>query len=712
MDPKVKDYLATVTTGLKDDAELRLDVQAELASHLDDKVEELRRGGASDDDARAQAVAALGEVAEVAAGLERGNRLRLNQRAWLRRALRFALVPAAVIVAILCSDLQWAATIRMVDRLGDGGSPGATWLDRLATRTRLKQPEAALLKATPRERWESDRGNRVYYGEYVTHDVATKMEAGTSHDQQERLMGILETARSLDADNARYDYLRAALLLRGACEIKVESGTKGPDGQRGLGTLSWEVKDRARVDQAMADLLSGLGKPEFHRYGKEMLTLKLEAMGRADRLEQRIQRIAISAGALLPDLAKLRELARAAYLYGDLLAKEGRVEEARPYLDAWKTLTVQLNADSWTLIDCLVVTALPNSIAAHSALAYERLNLAAEASRTRREAAALGGPGKAWRERRNDPAVKEAEAAHARELRLYGSVLTTLLLPALNEWPAREDYTASRRLEYAVAMQAGLSVLSALLLLAMLACLVISLRWRFMSGGEVIPILLLPDGPKTVRILGYGVLLPLAVFAGVVLWVPISGQCYSVHAGMHKVLAEFLLLAIAILLVPTWLAVREARRRCRDLGIPCGRSNAALGLTPLLLCALVLAAAWWVPVRPGGPSEAGVTIAALTVVALVVTALTAALFLLLANQRHGLYCGTVARSLIPVFAAAVILLGVIGRPWLLRAEKTYIAADRILMTAPGEVGFSRIENDITARLQKAVADAAAGLEKH
>jgi len=710
MDPKVRDYLNTVTAGLKDDAELRLDVQAELATHIDDKTEELRRGGAAEEDSRRQAVAALGEVTEMAAGLERANRARLSQRAWLRRTLRVALVPAAVIVAVLCSDLQWVAVIGVIRQLGSSGDSALpSWLRRLSERRLTPELETPLLKASPRELWESERDNHTYYANYVTHDVATK-DAKTAEERQ-ALVASLDAARTVDPDNARYDYLRAALLLNGACEITVESGPKGPDGKRGLGTLSWEVKDRARVDQAMAHLLCGLRKPGFHRYGKEMLALKLEALGPANRLVQRIQRISISAAALLPDLQKLRELARAGYLYGDLLAKEGRVDEARPYLDAWKTLTVQLNADSWTLIDCLVVTALPNGIAEHSALAYERLSLGADATRTRHEAAALGGPGKEWRERRDDPALKEANHVHEEELRLYGGVLASMLLPALGEWPTRADYDASRRLEYVVGMQAALTSLCALLLAVMLGCLLISLRWRAVGGGEVIPILLLPDWRRALRILALGVLLPLGLYAGVVLFVPFSGQCYSAGAAVHKVLAECLLLAIALVVVPTWLAIRDARRRCRELGIECGRSSAGWGLVPLLLGAVVVAGVWWVAPRPGRPFEPGVLAVAVTALILMGTIMGAGLLLLLADRRHGLYWGTVTRSLVPFFAAAVILLCVIGRPWLLDAERRYMAADTILMTAPGEVGFSRIENQLSERLQKAVAEAAAGLAK-
>lgn len=710
MDETIRDYLNTVTSGLKDDAELRLDVQAELAGHLEDKASELERGGLAAPAAQAEAVKALGEVAEVAAGLERGNRVRLNRRAWLRRGLRFALVPAAVVAAILSVDLQWAVALDNLGRFPGVIRPPAAWLVALGGGKARLWPEHPLLTSSPRELWESDRGSRIFYGEYVTHDVVQNAgsDARTA-EQRQALLETLETARTLDPGNARYDYLRAAVLLAGACTVTAEPGEKGPDDKAGPRRLAWEVADRARLDQAMGHLLAGLAKPSFRRYGRDMLMLKLEALGPAERLSHHLRRIVVSASALLPDLSRLRELSRVASLYGDLLAGEGRIAEARPYLDAWKTLTVHLNADTWTLIDCLVVSALATDAAEHSARVYERLGLADDAARTRREAALLAGPVKAWREHRNDPALKALEAAHEEEMRLYGGILASVLLPALDEWPAPEAYAASRRLEYAVAMQGGLSLLSGLLLLAMLTCLVISLRWRLMSGGEVIPILLLPEAGVTARFLGYGVLLPLGVFAAVVLWVPISGQCYSARAGLHKVLAELLLLATAILVVPACLAVRSARRRCRDLGIDGGVTASRWGLVPLLAASVAVAAVWWIPARASGPSTVGLAVVAGAALVLVLTAAVAALRLLLAPRAAGLSCGTVARSLIPIFAAAVILLSAIGRPALRQAERVNLAADTLMLTPPGEVGFSPVENRLTERLQKAVAAAAATL---
>jgi hypothetical protein len=765
MDPTVKTYLDHATAGLRDDAELQLDVRAELASHVEDKAAELRRAGLPEPEAEAQALRALGAVTEIATEIEHGNRRRLNQRAWLRRALRFALVPAAVIVAVVCADFKWAAVVGMMDSLGGVQPPLAfERLRRWAERMTMRNPEAPVLKATARELWESNRTDRTYFANCITHDVAGK--GGTDNAVRRDLLAQLEPAGELDPGNARYDYLRAAILLDGAAELQSES-EKGPDGKPLPDKLSWTISDRARVDEAMAHLARGLAKPEFRRYGREMLALQLEAMGPPQDLLDQVRRVARSAAALLPDLAKLRQLGRATVLYGETLASEGKVAEARPFLDGWKTLTLHLNRDSWTLIDALVVTAIAHGISEHSAGVYERLGLAEEAARTRREGALLGGPGQEWRNRRSDPAAEEANKVHERELLLYGGVMMRLLLPALNEWPTPADYDANRRLEYVTAMHAAQIYLSGLLLLAMLACLVISLRWRLLSNGAVIPILLVPNGRQAARTLALGVLVPLLVFAGVALLVPIGGQAYAVQSGAHKLLAEFALLSVALLLVPAWLSIRFARRRCLELGVPCGSTavprltipalvciglagvlavlgfmqapwptgfpDLAVGLAALsggvglivllaglrpglrllvglvLCCSLAAAVSWCWPAVPGRPFVPGIAAGVAALVCLLVSAIVAGSRLLLARREVGLYCGTVARSLIPTFAAAVILICLTARPWLVHRERALLAADKVLVTGTDEVGFSRIENQLAERLKDAVESAAASL---
>jgi len=76
----------------------------------------------------------------------------------------------------------------------------------------------------------------------------------------------------------------------------------------------------------------------------------------------------------------------------------------------------------------------------------------------------------------------------------------------------------------------------------------------------------------------------------------------------------------------------------------------------------------------------------------VFSAFVTTLGLLFARRQHGTYCGSLARSLIPVFAATMLVLCLTARPYLVWRERHWLAQDRILAVGPHEVGISRLEN--------------------
>ena len=258
-----------------------------------------------------------------------------------------------------------------------------------------------------------------------------------------------------------------------------------------------------------------------------------------------------------------------------------------------------------------------------------------------------------------------------------------------------------------------------MLLGAMVLCLVVALRWRLSATGGAIPILLLPRPRVFLKILGYGVLLPLAIYAMVAIAVPISGHAYSVKAGWHKLVAEILLLVTALLLLPAWLTMVQAHRRCRELGIPVPNGSLFLGLLPVAVAALLCFVTWCIPAsvsfsvsRPSpvaNPRLWGTCILAGTVI---VTLGVAFFRYLLAVPTWGLYRGTVARSLIPILATAVILICLIGRPWLLASERSLLRRDCVISRAGDAstpAGVSQIETNLVQRLVGEMADAKAQL---
>jgi hypothetical protein len=172
------------------------------------------------------------------------------------------------------------------------------------------------------------------------------------------------------------------------------------------------------------------------------------------------------------------------------------------------------------------------------------------------------------------------------------------------------------------------------------------------------------------------------------------------RVGMHKLAAEFGLLAAALAAIPILMIVADVRRRCRGLGIPTTRWHArylawALGGAGVL----ILIVAWFLPINPSGFAWTFAMVGLGFIAAALAVGILLGIGQGLAGQRqHGMFYGSVFATLVPTLALTIIVLGVITRPLLLRAEGRYIERDT-LMQDRDRVGFTRIENDLVEQLR-------------
>ena len=75
-----------------------------------------------------------------------------------------------------------------------------------------------------------------------------------------------------------------------------------------------------------------------------------------------------------------------------------------------------------------------------------------------------------------------------------------------------------------------------------------------------------------------------------------------------------------------------------------------------------------------------------------------------AAREYGLFHGTVARSLIPVFAAAAILIGGVAHPYLTNLEAALVRRDPIL-TLDEELLINKPEADFVRKLKTEIGEA-------
>lgn len=728
MNNRIKDFLENATAGLRDDAALRLDIQAELRSHLEDKIAELHSEGMPADECEIKAVQAMGDMAEVAGEIHDANRSRMALRGRVRLVLRALAIPVAVLSALIAwSPSTWRIPGLLSDLTNASlpQNPPGPWTFLLPWAERYTEEERLILWGDParesdaeRQRaiWEAHPHDRVFLGNYIT-QLACRIGSESGPDTKD-IREELASARREEPENARFDYLEATLLLKQSAEI--ESKTVPEDGDRPAPQqYTLNVKNRKMLDEAMGLLSRALQKPYMRQYGKEMLERRMKILGAPENFVGMVERISLAASVLLPDMGHIRQLARASFLYAELLINEGRTEEATGYLEAWETIAAHLNDSGFTLIEVLVTSGVIDQGAEYVSPIYRRIGMDARANRVEEYAASLTQPVKEWRSgvKGETPEALARKTEGEKILERHGGMLASLLMPAIGEWPEAEQYAPSRILEYTMITEALMMLMTAGLFIAMAICLVISLKWRFFShGGKAIPILLIPDWRNTLQALLLGVVIPFAIFLGITRYVPISGHAYSFNFGLHKLIAEHGLLILAISVIPMVQVSRRVRRNCENIHMETRSFWSRFTLYPMALGAILMAAGWcfapWAGHAIPGlrtpmplPGKGMMTVVPATALAGISLLLWIAMSFIqgcLGNRKSALYYGTLFRSLIPVLAATVVVLSLTTGPSLRKAQSKCLVNDQLFCNTESP-GFTVIENLLTEKLQSKIS---------
>jgi hypothetical protein len=460
------------------------------------------------------------------------------------------------------------------------------------------------------------------------------------------------------------------------------------------------VKDRPRLDRAMAESLRAVAMPRIDRRQQEMLRRQLAVLPARTLLEL-ISRIAVAAGTLLPDLSLYRNLGRTAPLYAELRTREGAdPDDVVPLLLAWEPLVVKTNRDAFTLIGILVESAVIEHARTECVRVLREIGRPELAERTLARATALGAPVRAWRERADRKSDSRADEMWIKQ---HAGILDAMLLPALGEDPVPEEIAVGRELDYVIAERAQTLALLLGFTALMAGALIVSLRWRFARHEHINPLLCLPDAATMARVIGLGVLLPILLYFAYTRWTPLGGRSFGLGYMAPRLAADLNALYLAVISLVFLLAVPPIRRRCQILRIDIPRPTRPW-LLALLLAVIPIT---WLAARlyPAVLDEAVPWILVyLALIEMAVVLLVLFVRCLVGPRRYGAFYGTAARSLIPVFAAAVILIAALTQPWLRAREH-----DLVARYTTEEAGFTRMEIRLVRRLQSRIAEAARAL---
>ena len=482
----------------------------------------------------------------------------------MKKFLPFLIFAAAAAGVALCIDLEAFRVARFVLT---GGEPRFV-LDRLG-------PDRASL--TPRERFFAEAFLDGRYGEtewlekqpkalleddlflpvYAESLLAKACLSGRTPADIDRFRRVTAELRRRDPRNALPDYLEAALEEHLALKKVWEE-----DRWR-IGLL-----DRSALER-MASLYRNALKKPYIRGGSLDIVPELHRMFvRGDTPAGTLRKIVCSWSAPLMFPVRANNVAEGVLFYAELLRKEGKSAESRALLASGELFLLQnLECNSNTLIELLVWGGIGKKF---------------------RDAAAKAGEGKiaekygrfvaayeAWRGRYNPNSA----------IFVRGGIFANTCIPGAIRTPvSKEELEPERRLDYLFCDKLALAGFACTAGLCLLLCLA---RAFFGKKGERVPDPVF-SRRAWLRIIGYGMLLPLGLFilfihvdmlSGrdlfiginhpgfligffglVVLWAPLSSvvrtELLKLGIRPHAAYCRAMLLPVACFLLLTGLCLR------------------------------------------------------------------------------------------------------------------------------------------------------------
>jgi len=639
MDTRIPQLLDEATAGLQDDPELRLDIKAELRTHLDATAQALREEGMSEEESTAEALKQFGSPVEMAGELLEANRTRMQHRALVRLAIRRLLIPAAVLVALwvgyggMVQLQQLTQELEGIFRnfqmqMGPFAQAAMHYAELPLS------PKIAFYRKVPNtDPLDNPSWDMAYFNQFINmHQGDTHCFAyAISRVDSPARMEDLRKGRQLEPENALYDYLLAREYLRGSYHYDHVRQTE----------LILVIDNRSNFDKAMQELRRGLDKPYLRDYQQDILREELARLPHSSRYTEYYQRALVSKRILTPTYACFRELCRLMPEYAEMLIQEGRTAEALSLLSQGERLPRQMLQDSHDLLGIMVAAACAKIVGGQTASIKDSLGMPVAAWQIRSELARFTTPGTPS----PDPLAMNTNFIADEFQWLDGNLLGV----DIADGHGAELFIPQRTMGYKLFEEFALDLLLISLGIGILAAsaaqLLLLARQR--HAGAV-PILLVPGWKQLVRVLLLGVVVPLAAYAIYTL-LPFSGRAYSVEAIFPRFVVEMLLLGGSMIVVPAVLMARMMRTRCRRLRIS-------------------------IPGRGMRRAERR-------------------------QAQYRLYYGTIARSLVPLYALVLILAAALCKPVLAYQEHQAYLHDRLFFVHSGET-MSRLEAETLTKLRR------------
>ncbi len=697
---KPEEFIGEMTSSLEADEELQLDVSQELHSHYEESVAHFKSEGKSDDESHELALKAFGDPKQVAEDLADSNKNRMKSRALIGLFLKRILTPTSLILTIF---IGFHYGQRFNHLLAFGSMQSNPSFEKIISS--LPESSRFLLygdtsrprrSAQQRAIWEKDQENKVYFANYarlLLLDFNNK-SLKISYDELEKEFRLGE---SIDPDNSFYNYLLAAVLFDEGSDIKTTRNKKKNTSQ-----TKFIIKDQSHLNAAIEELKKARKKPLYRRYHDDLLKERLTFFPESQKLEHDISKFFFTSSTLLPEIAPTKNLFASIPHYVEAQKLNG--EEASSILDTWQDFVKKATPDAWCLIDVLVIDAIISISGEKVSEVYHTLGKTEAADKTREMAKKANKPVADWKNQR------ETGESYDFLTKQKGSFVAGMLLPAIAEPIKEEDLRPGRMVERIIGEQFVLTLVVLIFGIMLIFSLAYYIKCKGIGGSSTAPVLLIPSGPMALKIITFGILLPIVSYYAYTRWTGMSSYEFSLGFEWPRGLAELLLLAVTYLSVSTYLAATSFTKRCMTLGIPTVRMINPIVSRMFWIC---LSLAWLVCIaknRLFGQNQAmvvflilGILPALIFVVLVFLTTIKAWRF----RRTHSQYFGSVSRSLLPVYACAVVFLGLICLPYSQQKESDFLNQDS-LFNDSDNIFITAIENKVTQRLRKSMTTALSG----
>jgi len=541
--------------------------------------------------------------------------------------------------------------------------------------------------------WERFPDNRVYLANYILTLLAEKKD---NLVWRKKVFSELEMAKGKDPDNALYNYISTGLLLKKACKAEAKGEKENKT------KYSIKIKDRKLMNQAVEEYLKGTQKKYFNTYITDMLHCRFNIMGQPQNVTEHLKRIIVSFSVLFPHLGYLRNIPRSLWLYAVILQKEGKQQEALNIVAPWETYIKQITEDSNTLISVLVSAAAADIGEKEIPEIFRRAGEIKLAENAKQELENIAAPVKKFK-------ASIREYSIDRKLLEKTGIFAGLLLPSLGKISlSDEDLAVSREIEYTAAEKSGIVFLNLLFLTGMIGGLLTVLYWRIRTKQKAL--LLAPTLQLVGKVFLLGIILPLTAYALISISEIVGGHESNIMYNAIGLGAQFIILFAVIPTVIFVLLRKHIQKRCLEIGIPCpaiknSKERRIIAIITLVFLAILACG----PLRLSYTGPFMIPLAIIGLVVVVVLVLyTVILFIeylttIFSGKQYALYYGALAKTIVPIFALAMIFMTLIIIPYLDWREADLISKDKIMY---GQAkSFTHIEYRVTQRLKAAMLKA-------